>query len=137
MKKILKGGIMSKALGLIILFFSLNCFAGNDLIGRKFLFMYEGDQHYQVSFTDASVTWLGVKGDEVGRSETDKYQSSLIAPGVYFIQWSEQDGTFVALTINLRTKTIHSTGISGHYTWFRKGKFRFIKIPFNTYATFP
>ena len=114
---------MLKIINFILLLVSYQSMATQELAGKNFLFKYEGNQHYQVTFTETEVTWRGIKGNDTGKSETDKYQASLIAPSIHFVQWNELDGTFVALTINLKTKKIISTGISGTYQWFRRGSF--------------
>lgn len=112
---------MSKILILFITFLSFQTFGSDELNDKKFLFKYEGDQHYEVTFTKDKVHWECVQGDEIGRLETDLYQSGKISEKVYFIQWIETDGTFVVLTINLETMRIISTGISGTFKWFRSG----------------
>jgi phenolic acid decarboxylase len=110
-----------KLLALLISILSFQAFGSETLNGKKFLFKYEGEQHYLVHFSQAEVKWECVKGDELGRSETDLFRFDIIADDVYFVQWVELDGTFVALTINLKTNKIISTGASGTFNWFRKG----------------
>jgi phenolic acid decarboxylase len=113
---------MTKLLALFLSILSFQAFGKISFDGKKFLFKYEGEQHYEVHFSKSMVKWVCVKGDELGRSETDPFQFGVIAQDVYFIQWSELDGTFVALTINLKTKKIISTGVSGSYKWIRNGE---------------
>ena len=113
--------MMSKYLILLITFLSLPSFASNDLAGTNLLFRYEGEQHYKVIFEKETVHWECTKGDELGKSETDLYQSAKISNDAFFIQWQEADGTFVALTFNLKTMKVVSTGISKNFKWFKSG----------------
>lgn len=55
-------------------------------------------------------------------SEADLYKSAKISNDAFFIQWQEADGTFVALTFNLKTMKVVSTGIYKNYKWFRSGE---------------
>ncbi len=114
---------MLKIISFFLLLVCYQIHASQELAGKNFIFKYEGNLHYQVTFTRTEVTWKGIKGSDAGKSETDKYQASLIAPSIHFVKWYELDGTFVALTINLKTKKIISAGISGTYQWFSEGSF--------------
>jgi len=113
--------MISKYLILLITFLSLPSFALDDLAGTKLLFKYEGEQHYKVNFEKETVHWECIKGEELGKSETDSYKSAKISNDAFFIQWQEADGTFVALTFNLKTMKVVSTGISNNCKWFRSG----------------
>ena len=114
--------MMSKYLILLITFLSLPSFASDYLTGTKLLFKYEGEQHYNVSFEKETVHWECIKGEELGKTETDLYKSAKISNDAFFIQWQEADGTFVALTFNLKTMKVVSTGIYKNYKWFRSGE---------------
>ena len=118
---------MLKFVILILTLATLAAHAAGPLASKRFLFRYDDGQHYQVSFTEETVRWECVKGEELGRSETDPYQAKVLAGGVHFVQWVEADGTFVALAVNLNTKTVVSAGVSGPYRWFRGG--RLVALP--------
>lgn len=112
---------MSKYVILLASFFSFQVFASEGLNGKKLLLKYEGNLHYKVNFTKNTIHWECTQGDEIGSSETNSYQLEKISRKIYFIQWMETDGTFVALTLNLKTMRVISTGIYRDYKWFRKG----------------
>ncbi len=109
------------SLFLVGVLLSFSAFA-NDLSGKNFLFQYEGDDHYAVRFADTVLTWEGVKGADLGKSETDAYRLKEVASKIYLINWIENNGTFVAVVMNLESMKVFSTGEKyGEYQWFREG----------------
>ena len=109
----------------LLIFFVLPSHAfsadSNALSGKVLLLKYEDDQNYHVKFDDVFVTWTCVKGAELGKVETDIYQIKRVAPHVYLVNWSEVDGSFVDLVLNLKLRKVYSSGKSGELSWFREG----------------
>jgi phenolic acid decarboxylase len=94
-----------------------------QLAGRSFVFRYEDGAAYRVTFDDdaSRVTWAGLQGPDQGRSETDAYRSQRLSDGIHFVHWTENDGTFVSLALNLKAMTLVSAGKAGDATWFKRG----------------
>jgi hypothetical protein len=110
-----------KVLFVSLLLWVANSVYADDIRGQKFLLQYEGEQHYLVTFLENELRWECVKGDELGRSEIDPFESREIASKIFFIHWSEKDGSFVDLVLNLNSMKVWSSGQSGESKWFRDG----------------
>jgi hypothetical protein len=95
--------------------------ASDGLSGKSLKLEYADEQHYTVEFSAEKVTWECVKGDERGRSETDVYQMMPIAKDIYLVNWTESDGSYVDLVLNLDAMKVFSSGIVKDYKWFPKG----------------
>lgn len=104
-----------------MILFSSRGEATESLNGQYLLIKYEGDQHYKVHFDEKKVKWECVQGEELGKTESDVYKSSMLTNNTHVINWQENDGTFVVLTLDLISMKAISTGISNGHTWFRKG----------------
>ncbi len=88
------------------------------LHGEEFRFDY-GDFQADVSFTEDTVTWSD------GRvTETDAVRTYTSTPGVHFVQWTEEDGTFVTLLIDLNEMKVHNSVLppGGGEAWFSLGR---------------
>ena len=106
----------------IFAIFPLFASAGNDhLTGKSFLLKYDNDQNYSVSFTAEYVTWKGVMGDDVGKSETDQFGVNTITPGLFQVHWIEKNGTDVVLMLDLVRSHVTATKKINNKTTIRTG----------------
>lgn len=96
---------------------------GESLSG-KYVFDYVSGDQYEVNFSAGTLTWTGLKGVDSGKSETDQCDSDEVSPHIHFVSWKENDGTFVALAVNLESRKVYSRGISGGDKWRTIGTIR-------------
>jgi hypothetical protein len=94
-----------------------------SLEGKTITVTYEGDQSYFMRFQDQKVHWKGLSGADMG-SETNAYKGKEIIKDVYFVQWIENNGTFVTLVLDFNKLISHSSGTGPYGDWFREGKIR-------------
>lgn len=88
-----------------------------ELVGLSMHFDY-GDFQADVDFGADMVTW-----SDGTVTETDAARVYRSAPGVFFVQWLENDGTFVTLIVNLNEMTVHNSVLPPNSTeaWFSPG----------------
>ncbi len=96
---------MFKIIALLLASLSFSALANTNLPGKRFLFQYEGGQHYKVEFSATTVTWTGVKGADAGKTETDDYIAEY-TNGIYRVLWQENDETVVSLNLDLVNKKV-------------------------------
>jgi phenolic acid decarboxylase len=78
----------------------------NQLLGNTFEYDY-GDGAYEVHFNSpTSLTWQCVKGQEVGKSATERCQIQQLSPTTYLIAWIEADGLGVSQMLDLMERKI-------------------------------
>jgi uncharacterized protein YvpB len=93
----------------------------NSLSGRNIQIQYEDGQSYSVSFSDAEVTWKGLRGPDLG-TERDAYRIKDMGPKNFLVSWTERDGSFVALVLDFEKMQAYSTGQAAGESWIRNGK---------------
>src|SRR5690349_5726240 len=96
-----------------------NIYANNQ--SEHYVFHYESGDTYDVSFTDNTVTWKGLKGNDKGKSETDLIKKKNISNNIEVIQWNETNGYFVTLVLNHESLKIISSLKAGNDSWFISG----------------
>lgn len=107
---------------IVCLFCATTIASENPLVGKTIQIDYETGVSYSLSFTATEMTWTGVKGGEIGRSETDPYQITIMGKKEFFLNWTEKDNHFVALVLNFRKMEAFAAGHQGEKMWSRKGK---------------
>jgi phenolic acid decarboxylase len=68
-----------------------------QLAGHRFQQVYDTGVTYLISFEcERTLRWEVVSGPNAGQSAIELYDSVQIAPNIYFITWSEEDGTVIS-----------------------------------------
>ncbi len=94
----------------------------NPLSGRVLIIEYENGNSFELTYSEFTLIWKGIKVSEEGKSEQDQYLWSEVGPEIYLISWVEKDGTFVNTVVNLQTLKVYSSGIFKGLSWFWTGK---------------
>ncbi len=85
----------------------------SDLVRKRFVAQYSERYAWELIYiNDHLVTWQGLKGNP-GIGDTEEYQASSFAPGIYVVSWSEKEETLAAVFLynfNERTITGHMWG---------------------------
>ena len=81
---------------------------------------YSGDRQFQVTIQDGEATWLGLAGDEKGKSAVEQATYVELGDDRFLISWLEHEDPYtVSLVVNIKDKTI--TGVvskeTEHYVW--------------------
>lgn len=97
-----------------------NIYADNQ--SKHYVFHYESGDTYDVSFTDSTVTWKGLEGNDNGKSETDFIKKKNISNNIEVIQWNETSGAFITLVFDRKNLNIISSLKEGDESWFIYGK---------------
>lgn len=96
--------------------------ASRSCIG-SFVFAYASGNTYRVDVSDdASIRWECLAGDEKGRSERVQVDRRIIAANIYFVSWTESDGTIVSQVLDLNRNHVTSTISVGGKRYFLEGE---------------
>ncbi len=88
----------------------------------SFVFKYAGGNTYRVDVPDdTSIRWECLAGDEKGKSEQERVDRRAIAHNIYFVSWTEKDGTIVSQVIDLNRHHVTSTISLGRNRYFLEG----------------
>jgi steroid delta-isomerase-like uncharacterized protein len=84
-----------------------------DLVGKRFVADYSERYAWELIYmNETRVAWQGLKGNP-GIGDTETYDASSFAPGVYTVSWSEEAETLAAVFLynfDARTITGHMWG---------------------------
>ena len=89
-----------------------------DLVGKRFVAQYGDRYAWEVIYMNKTKTaWQGLKGNP-GIGDTEDFDASYFAPGVYAVSWSERAETLAAVFLydfNERTITGHMWGYAPEF----------------------
>ena len=81
-----------------------------QLVGRHFEQVYDTGVTYAIAFQcERTLRWEITTGPHAGRSAIALYDSVVIAPGIYFITWAEEDGTVVSQVADYNRMIIYTS----------------------------
>ncbi|MBT7952950.1 MAG: hypothetical protein HN764_15085, partial [Gammaproteobacteria bacterium] len=92
-----------------------------DLVGKNFVAQYSERYAWELIYmNETKVAWQGLKGNP-GIGDTEDYDASSFAPGVYAVSWSEESETLAAVFLynfSERTITGHMWGYAPDFKKF-------------------
>ena len=100
--------------------------------GKILEYEYENGERYRLLFGIRTVTWECMAGSAAGSSGTDSYGAIEIAPNIFFISWSKDDGEVVSIVANLQKDILHCCNAHEGTRHFWKANIeRFANPPIN------
>lgn len=93
---------------------------------EHYIFNYGNDHLYEVKLTDNTITWKSLSGPDKGERETDHIKKKHLTNEIDVIQWTENDGTFVTLTLDRKHRNVISSGKILENTWLWSGNMEVI-----------
>lgn len=88
---------------------------------EHYVFKYDSEHIYDVKLTDNTITWESLTGSDKGQKETDPINRKQLSNDVEVIQWTENDGTFVTVTLDRAHLSEISSGKYDSGTWLWSG----------------
>ena len=104
-----------KTIFLILCLFTAAVFAAP--LADHFQITYENGFSYEIRLTDTTIAWRDLPS---GQFETDRLKKRQLSPQTTILQWQEQDGSFV--TLSIQHDRVISSGIANKESWFLMGK---------------
>ncbi|MBO1578046.1 MoaF N-terminal domain-containing protein [Bacillus sp. XF8] len=78
-------------------------------IGRKVKVSYENGLVFQVTYlSETKLRWEALEGPKKGEFGEETITSMEVAPGIYFLNWVEEDGLTISQILNLHEMKLNT-----------------------------
>ncbi len=119
-------------MGVVAVASAMGC-AGGSGGGRPpylgtFEYRYPDGLTILVKTTDNdTLYWECLEGEARGQSATEKCDRREVAPGVYFVNWIEKDGTAISQVVDYNRMTVVCNIVAGGQRFLSEGTLRRIE----------